>query len=270
MTVDQQTQVPTTTQLSVRRNALTGRYRYYRVPDAPLNSKLAHLQQNFSIVEPSQVPPDEAEVFWSTTVDDPKLTPFTSDAAAHRLDFYIDTLERVALSNLHYSHALVVEKARRSSVGAEFTAFNSPAPEVQLAHVQGKRWEESHASDYLSDILVAELVDGRRILLNNDHWVAFVPYAPSAAFEVMVLPKRPAHNIVALTDSMRASLEHTYRQITELVLNVLGAQTQVDFRWVMTPVAHQTSLSRMWLQCTANQQLGNSPEELAQILKAYL
>lgn len=57
MTVDQQTQVPTTTQLSVRRNALTGRYRYYRVPDAPLNSKLAHLQQNFSIVEPSQVPP---------------------------------------------------------------------------------------------------------------------------------------------------------------------------------------------------------------------
>ncbi|MEU4208253.1 hypothetical protein [Rothia terrae] len=207
MTVDQQTQVPTTTQLSVRRNALTGRYRYYRVPDAPLNSKLAHLQQNS---------PDEAEVCWSTTVDDPKLTPFTSDAAAHRLDFYIDTLERVALSNLHYSHALVVEKARRSSVRAEFTAFNSPAPEVQLAHVQGKRWEESHASDYLSDILVAELVDGRRTLLNNDHWVAFVPYAPSAAFEVMVLP------ISVLRTTLLRSLTRCVRRWNTLIGRLLS------------------------------------------------
>ncbi|HRW04206.1 MAG TPA: galactose-1-phosphate uridylyltransferase [Caldilineaceae bacterium] len=51
------------------------------------------------------------------------------------------------------------------------------------------------------DILAAEQADGRRIILENEHAIAFIPYFGRYAYEVFVAPKVTHPHIAALSDA---------------------------------------------------------------------
>jgi UDPglucose--hexose-1-phosphate uridylyltransferase len=51
------------------------------------------------------------------------------------------------------------------------------------------------------DILAAERADGRRILFENEHAVAFMPYFARYAYEVYVAPKATRPSLAALSDA---------------------------------------------------------------------
>jgi UDPglucose--hexose-1-phosphate uridylyltransferase len=60
------------------------------------------------------------------------------------------------------------------------------------------RWRESRELDYydmwgrslMSDVLKQELEDGRRIISQTQHFVAFVPYAADVPYETWIVPRR--------------------------------------------------------------------------------
>jgi UDPglucose--hexose-1-phosphate uridylyltransferase len=56
------------------------------------------------------------------------------------------------------------------------------------------------------DVLAAERTDGRRVLVENDGAIAFVPYFARYAYEVYVAPKATRASLAALGDSERADL----------------------------------------------------------------
>jgi len=64
-----------------------------------------------------------------------------------------------------------------------------------------------------ADILAAERQDGRRILLENDSAIAFVPYFARYAYEVYVAPKVTHPSVAALSDKELADLATALKHV---------------------------------------------------------
>ena len=63
------------------------------------------------------------------------------------------------------------------------------------------------------DILLAEQLDGRRIICENETAIAFMPYFARYAYEVFVAPKQTHPHIAALTDRERRDLADVLRRV---------------------------------------------------------
>jgi len=77
--------------------------------------------------------------------------------------------------------------------------FVPPVPAAEAAR-------SLETGDALAAELHDELTDGRRILFDDGRWVAFVPYAASAPFEVRIVPRDPVGRLDQLDDAGRAGL----------------------------------------------------------------
>ena len=66
----------------------------------------------------------------------------------------------------------------------------------------------------MSEIIRAEQRDGRRVLHEDDHAIAFVPYFARYAYEVYVVPKRRVAHVFDLTDVEVASLAGALSAVT--------------------------------------------------------
>jgi len=64
------------------------------------------------------------------------------------------------------------------------------------------------------EILAAERADGRRILFEDEHVLAFVPYFARYAYEVYVAPKRRVTHVFHLTDDEVGSLAAALQSVT--------------------------------------------------------
>lgn len=65
-----------------------------------------------------------------------------------------------------------------------------------------------------ADIISAEQADGRRILFEDEHAIAFVPYFARYAYEVYVAPKRRVPHIYALNDAETISFARALKLVT--------------------------------------------------------
>lgn len=65
-----------------------------------------------------------------------------------------------------------------------------------------------------ADIIAAEQRDGRRILYEDEHAIAFVPYFARYAYEVYVAPKRSVPHVSALDDREAESLARALKNVT--------------------------------------------------------
>jgi len=77
-----------------------------------------------------------------------------------------------------------------------------------------KEYFEKHETSLLGDYLKAELDKKERLLIENEHFVALVPYWAVWPFETMIISKRPVQNISLLTDAGRTSLADIYQKLT--------------------------------------------------------
>lgn len=66
----------------------------------------------------------------------------------------------------------------------------------------------------MADIIRAEQQDGRRILHEDEHVIAFVPYFARYAYEVYVVPKRRVAHVYDLTDPEVAALAGALLAVT--------------------------------------------------------
>jgi UDPglucose--hexose-1-phosphate uridylyltransferase len=80
-----------------------------------------------------------------------------------------------------------------------------------------------------ADVIAAEQADGRRILYEDEHTIAFVPYFARYAYEVYVAPKRGVPHIHALTDAEVGSLSRALKEVTVRFDNLW----QMPFPYVM-------------------------------------
>jgi UDPglucose--hexose-1-phosphate uridylyltransferase len=66
----------------------------------------------------------------------------------------------------------------------------------------------------MGDIIAAEQADGRRILYEDEHAIAFLPYFARYAYETYVVPKRVVPHIYELSDEETLSLAKALKGVT--------------------------------------------------------
>lgn len=77
-----------------------------------------------------------------------------------------------------------------------------------------RRYARETGRGLFADIIAAEQQDGRRILYEDDHVIAFVPYFARYAYEVYVAPKRTVPHVFALEAAEVESLARALKDVT--------------------------------------------------------
>jgi UDPglucose--hexose-1-phosphate uridylyltransferase len=72
---------------------------------------------------------------------------------------------------------------------------------------------ERHGRDLLGDYLQLELERRERIIFENEHWVALVPFWAVWPFEAMLVPRRRVGGLPALSDAERNALADGMRRL---------------------------------------------------------
>ena len=100
----------------------------------------------------------------------------------------------------------------------EVTGVSNPHPHGQVYAVNfvfdtiaqqvesGRLHQSEHGTNLWEDIVATEVGDGRRVLVEGKHSVAFVPYFARYAFETFVGPRRAVGSIAELEDVERRDL----------------------------------------------------------------
>ncbi len=89
-----------------------------------------------------------------------------------------------------------------------------------------RKYFKQHKRSLLQDIVYEELRIGKRVIYENDDFVAFSPYASAYAFEIMIVPKIQLHTITAITVAQKSALAHTLKASYQALFSLLG---DVDF-----------------------------------------
>jgi UDPglucose--hexose-1-phosphate uridylyltransferase len=97
--------------------------------------------------------------------------------------------------------------------GQIWSSSSVPTELIKEAMTQ-KEYFEKHETTLLGDYLKAELEKEVRLLVENEHFVALVPYWAVWPFETMIISRRPVQNITLLTDAERTSLADIYQKLT--------------------------------------------------------
>jgi UDPglucose--hexose-1-phosphate uridylyltransferase len=108
----------------------------------------------------------------------------------------------------------------------EVVGVSNPHPHGQI-YATGFVWktmetELAASSRYLAetgrglfdDVIRAEQKDGRRIIHEDEHVIAFVPYFARYAYEIYVAPKRRVPHVYALDDAEAAALARALSAVT--------------------------------------------------------
>ena len=77
-----------------------------------------------------------------------------------------------------------------------------------------RRYSRENGRRLFGDIIEAERRDGRRLLYEDEHVIAFVPYFARYAYEVYVAPLRRVPHVSALEDVESESLARALKEVT--------------------------------------------------------
>ena len=97
--------------------------------------------------------------------------------------------------------------------------YSVPVEPAKEAKMQ-KSYFDKHGKTLLEDYVAEELKSGDRILVENEHFVALVPFWATWPFEAMIVSKRAVSNITQLSDDERTALADAYKKLTVMYDNL--------------------------------------------------
>jgi UDPglucose--hexose-1-phosphate uridylyltransferase len=108
---------------------------------------------------------------------------------------------------------------------------NEPAKEDarQKAH-----WQ-THHSPLLLDYLAEEVVKKERIVVENQHWVALVPYWSVWPYEILLLPRRHIRRLPELNDAERTTLADILKRLLTRYDNLFETSFPYSMGWHGAP-----------------------------------
>ncbi|GAA4612316.1 galactose-1-phosphate uridylyltransferase [Saccharopolyspora hordei] len=103
-----------------------------------------------------------------------------------------------------------------------------------------------HGRHVQGDVLAAERASGRRVVVDSEHWTAYVPAAARWPVEVHLVPHRKVPDIPALTDEERDDLAKTYLDVLRRLDRLYDTPLPYIAAWHQAPVRVGRDLS--WLR----------------------
>ena len=133
--------------------------------------------------------------------------------------------EYIDLGNVDYINHVQIFENKGSVMGCsnphphgQIWAQSSLPTEVEKTQNNLKNYFDKHGTNLLQDYLQEELKLGERIVVENDHFVALVPFWAIWPYETMIISKR---HLVKITD-------FTEEEITDFALTLQQLTTKYD------------------------------------------
>ncbi|WP_055593846.1 galactose-1-phosphate uridylyltransferase [Streptomyces hirsutus] len=98
--------------------------------------------------------------------------------------------------------------------------FTTPRTSLMLRQVAAHK--EAAGGANLFDTVLAEERAGERVVLEGDHWVAYVPYAAHWPYEVHLYPKRRVPDLLGLDEAARTEFPQVYLELLRRFDRIFG------------------------------------------------
>jgi UDPglucose--hexose-1-phosphate uridylyltransferase len=98
-----------------------------------------------------------------------------------------------------------------------------------------RAYHAAHGRDLLGDYLAQELGAGERLVFENAHWVALVPYWAVWPYETMLVPRRRAESLDALAPDERDALADALHAVTVRYDNLFRTSFPYSLGWHPRP-----------------------------------
>ncbi len=100
---------------------------------------------------------------------------------------------------------------------------------------QQRAWLATRGEPMLLALARAEAASGERVVVQNDDWLAIVPYWAEWPFETLLLPRFPVQRLQQLTDAQRHSLALALRELTIRYDNLFQCSFPYSMGWHGAP-----------------------------------
>jgi UDPglucose--hexose-1-phosphate uridylyltransferase len=166
------------------------------------------------------------EVVCFTSDHDASFADLTEQQAALVLAAWTDRTADLAL--LPQVEQVFIFENRGAEIGVtlahphgQIYAYPSVTPRTALM-LRSAEQHRALTGGNLFDEIVAEETAGDRVVLEGEHWVAFVPYAAHWPYEVHLYPKRRVADLRGLDDAARAEFPALYLELLRRFDRIFG------------------------------------------------
>ena len=121
-------------------------------------------------------------------------------------------------------------------------------PRTATMLAEAARDESEHGRPLLGDVLAAERASGRRVLVDSEHWTAYVPAAARWPVEVHVAPRRQVPDLPALTGTERDDFATTYLEVLRRLDGLYDGPLPYIAAWHQAPTRTGRDLSWLHLE----------------------
>jgi UDPglucose--hexose-1-phosphate uridylyltransferase len=105
---------------------------------------------------------------------------------------------------------------------SQLMAIPVVAPYIQLELDGAKKYHKSNKHCVFCTVIEHEILEKKRIVFENDDFIAFCPFASRAAFEVHVMPKFHSPYFERITDEQKVSLAEVFSKALGSVYKALN------------------------------------------------
>ena len=130
-------------------------------------------------------------------------------------------------------------------------AYSYLPPRVEKMLAAAKKYREQCGRVLFDEILKRELADKVRIVTQNEHWVAYVPYAARYPYEIHVAPLSPVADLTELSKAQCDSYPEIALEVTKRLDGVFGIPMAYIAAWHQAPVREGRDLLRLHWQITS-------------------
>ncbi|MEU1460241.1 galactose-1-phosphate uridylyltransferase [Streptomyces sp. NPDC005727] len=167
------------------------------------------------------------EVVCFTSDHDASFAGLTEDQARLVLDAWTDRTSE--LSHLPSVEQVFCFENRGAEIGVTLQhphgqiyayPFTTPRTALMLRSLAAHK-EATGGQNLFDDVLARELA-GERVVLEGEHWAAFVPYAAHWPYEVHLYPKRRVPDLLALDEAARTEFPQIYLELLKRFDRIFG------------------------------------------------
>jgi len=145
-----------------------------------------------------------------------EMVQFERNPSIHSVLIFENKGEAVGVSNPH----------PHCQIYATDFSFKLVAQQIRIAD----QYQTEHHKNIYEEIIQNEKKDAVRIIAENDHAIAFIPFFARYAYEVMIFPKNYHQSLISLSPAELAALTGVFHQ----VVRRMDLNFQIDFPYVMS------------------------------------
>ncbi|MEV7088407.1 galactose-1-phosphate uridylyltransferase [Streptomyces sp. NPDC093085] len=167
------------------------------------------------------------EVVCFTSDHDASFADLTAEQAALVLEAWTD--RTAELAELPQVEQVFVFENRGAEIGVtlghphgQIYAYPFVTPRSALMLRSVAAHHAATGGNLFDDLVAKEMADGARIVLDGEHWVAFVPYAAHWPYEVHLYPKRRVPDLRALDEAARTEFPQIYLELLRRFDRIFG------------------------------------------------